>query len=143
MRLKVGKDFTRGAFPVRLVVRLGFKRVRRRDWEPPLVGTSQFLIQVRMSVWRLSNDRLCGLIAFYALAVFGTVWPDIELRDFPIMICHDHHSLMLLVQFTLRFAPRAAKQGRATFLQSIRFLIARFRVDYWWYGVLSKSTVCR
>ncbi|CAE7226708.1 Gabbr2 [Symbiodinium natans] len=48
---------------------------------------------------------LCGLIAFYALAVFGTV-----------------------------FAPRAAKQGRATFLQSIRFLIARFRVDYWWYG---------
>eukprot|EP00439_Symbiodinium_sp_Y106_P075862 s433_g15.t1 len=48
---------------------------------------------------------LCGLIAFYALAVFGTM-----------------------------YAPCAARKGSATFLQSIRFLIARFRVDYWWYG---------
>ena len=38
----------------------------------------------------------------------------------------------------LRYAPCAARKGSATFLQSIRFLIARFRVDYWWYGILSQ-----
>ncbi|CAE7446242.1 gbb-2, partial [Symbiodinium natans] len=48
---------------------------------------------------------LCLLIGFYALAVWGTV-----------------------------YAPRAAKSGNATFLQAVRFLIARFRVDFWWYG---------
>ncbi|CAE7398884.1 GABBR2 [Symbiodinium sp. CCMP2592] len=57
------------------------------------------------SMFILGLLLLCGLIAFYALAVFGTM-----------------------------YAPCAARKGSATFLQSIRFLIARFRVDYWWYG---------
>ncbi|CAE7212653.1 GABBR2 [Symbiodinium sp. CCMP2592] len=48
---------------------------------------------------------LCGLIGFYSLAIWATV-----------------------------HAPRAAKQSNATFLTSVRFLIARFRVDVWWYG---------
>ncbi|CAJ1462177.1 unnamed protein product, partial [Effrenium voratum] len=46
-----------------------------------------------------------GMITFYSTAIHATIW-----------------------------APKAAQSGNAAFLQSTRFLLFRFRVDYWWYG---------
>jgi len=48
---------------------------------------------------------LCGMISFYALAIYATV-----------------------------IAPKRAAAGDAWFLAATRFLLFRFRSDCWWYG---------
>ena len=82
-----------------------------------------------------------GLQPSFAFADQTTAWPSLSADEScteAIGRIRQDPCIHALCDCLLRYAPCAARKGSATFLQSIRFLIARFRVDYWWYGILSQ-----
>ncbi|OLP87519.1 hypothetical protein AK812_SmicGene31249 [Symbiodinium microadriaticum] len=92
----------------------------------------------------------CALLWLITAAVLSRVLPFIPRhRRFEIPKTISTMGQVVQVSFTIvskialepmMHAPRAAKKGQAGFLQCIRFLIARFRVDFWWYGSLECPT---
>jgi len=75
-----------------------------------------------------------------------------SLLKFPHVVCGtSEHNVMMTIGlplllltagfyaaciFSAVVAPRMAKDGRAPFMQSVRFLLFRFRPDVWWWGLV-------